>query len=51
MFAAMVNRHNVILKGIEGKILAIELEDGSGHNFNVVIITKENKTFTVFVKG
>lgn len=51
MFAAMINRQDVTIGKVTGKIVRIELEDGSGHKFNVDICTYNNEIKTVFVYG
>lgn len=54
MFEAMINRREVNIQGIRGKIVRIELEDGSGHNFNITLscfYKGENNVLTIFVKG
>jgi hypothetical protein len=52
MFSAMINRQVVALKGYTGTIQKIELEDGSGHNFNVTLrLVFTQSVVTIFVKG
>lgn len=51
LFAAMIERKLINLKGVTGFITSIELEDGSGHCFNVKLVTPFFSYITVFVRG
>ena len=51
LFVAMVNRQSVTLNGRTGLVLGIELEDGSGHCFNVKMLLPNGTRCTVFVRG
>jgi len=51
LFHAMINRQTVTLNRYTGKILAIELEDGSGYCFNVKLVDFHGQTFTIFVRS
>lgn len=54
LFNAMVNRKEVTLRGVTGKIVQIELEDGSGHNFIVTLNHLDkgvNKVVELFIRG
>lgn len=50
LFNAMVNRDLVALSGYIGLIQGIQLEDGSGHCFNVTLLVG-NRTLKLFVRG
>lgn len=50
LFDAMVNRRPINLGGTVGHIMAIELEDGSGENFNVRFQVR-GVNHTVFVRN
>ena len=50
LFNAMLNRTPITLGDKTGIINAIEMEDGSGHCFNVRLYTN-NTNYTLFVKG
>ena len=50
MFNAMVNRTPITLGGIVCLINGIEIEDGSGYNFNVNVLVN-NTTHNIYVKG
>ena len=54
MFDAMVNRREVTIYDVTGRIVCIELEDGSGHNFNVTLSYIDKArigNITLFVQG
>lgn len=45
----MAKKRRTEIKGYLGLIRAIEMEDGSGHNYNIKMLV-DGKTISVFVK-
>jgi hypothetical protein len=45
----MAKKRRTEIKGHSGLIRAIEMEDGSGHNYNIKMLV-DGKTISVFVK-
>lgn len=50
LFNAMINRDTIKVGGLNCLVQGIELEDSSGHNFNVTILVG-SRTHKVYVKG
>lgn len=56
LFDAMVNGRFIVLtkqnsqKIYSGKILSIQMEDGSGYSFNLVMSNDFNKSFKVYYR-
>jgi hypothetical protein len=48
---AMFMRTTVTINGRTGLVLGIDLEDGSGHCFNVKMLLPNGVRCTVFVRG
>jgi antibiotic biosynthesis monooxygenase (ABM) superfamily enzyme len=49
LWEAMLQRKQVMLRGFVGLIQSIQMEDGSGYNFNVTM-TNRFGTKTVFIR-
>lgn len=46
--SAMTDRRDVRYAGMACKIIAIALEDGSGHKFNITLVGPQSTTTVVF---